>query len=67
MKNMAGDYFVIFAHVDQNSGLFEECSGGLLESLSGIAPFKKRVLGFRKPVLEITWHNLNIGSATFLP
>lgn len=42
------DYFVIFAHVDQKSGLFEECSGGLLESLSGIVPFKKRVLGLQK-------------------
>lgn len=39
------DYFVIFAHVDQGSGLFNECKGGLLESLSGIASFRKRVLG----------------------
>ena len=42
------DYFIVFAHVDQNSGLFSECSGGLLRSLSGIASFKKRVLGLQK-------------------
>ena len=42
------DYFIVFAHVDQNSGLFYECSGGLLKSLSGIASFKKRVLGLQK-------------------
>ena len=42
------DYFVIFAHVDQGSGLFSECKGGLLTSLAGLAPFKKRVLGLQK-------------------
>lgn len=42
------DYFVIFAHVDQGSGLFNECKGGLLESLAGLAPFRKRVLGLQK-------------------
>ena len=34
--------------VDQGSGLFNECGGGLLESLSGLAPFRKRVLGIQK-------------------
>lgn len=42
------DYFIIFAHVDQNSGLFSECKGGLLESLAGFASFRKRVLGLQK-------------------
>lgn len=42
------DYFVIFAHVDQNSGLFSECKGGLLESLAGLTPFRSRVLGLQK-------------------
>lgn len=42
------DYFIIFAHVDQNSGLFCECKGGLLESLAGLAPFRNRVLGLQK-------------------
>lgn len=42
------DYFIIFAHVDQNSGLFSECKGGLLKSLAGFASFRKRVLGLQK-------------------
>lgn len=42
------DYFVVFAHVDQGSGLFSECKGGILESLAGLAPFRKRVLGLQK-------------------
>lgn len=50
------DYFIIFAHVDQNSGLFCECKGGLLESLAGLAPFKNRVLGLQK---SRTRDNLN--------
>ena len=42
------DYFIVFAHVDPNSGLFNECRGGLLESLAGFAPFRHRVLGLQK-------------------
>lgn len=44
------DYFLIFAHVDQNSGLFAECSGGLLHSLANIPSFRKRVLALQKAV-----------------
>lgn len=42
------DYFMIFAHVDQNSGLFSECKGGLLESLANLVSFRNRVLGLQK-------------------
>ncbi len=42
------DYFIVFAHVDQDSGLFSECKGGLLESLAGFTQFKKHVLGLQK-------------------
>ena len=42
------DYFIIFAHVDQNSGLFSECKGGLLESLASCVSFRNRVLGLQK-------------------
>lgn len=42
------DYFIVFAHVDQSSGLFSECKGGLLSTLSALASFKKRVLGLQK-------------------
>lgn len=50
------DYFIIFAHVDQNSGLFSECKGGLLESMAVLAPFRNRVLGLQK---SRTHDNLN--------
>ena len=46
------DYFIVFAHVDQNCGLFSECSGGLLTSLAGIASFRKRVLGLQKATFQ---------------
>lgn len=42
------DYFIVFAHVDQSNGLFEECKGGMLESISETASFQKRVLGLQK-------------------
>lgn len=44
------DYFLTFAHVDQNSGLFVECSGGLLHSLANIPSFRKRVLALQKAI-----------------
>ena len=48
LEGYGRDYFVIFAHVDQGSGLFNECDWGLIESLVNLAQFKKRVLGFQK-------------------
>lgn len=42
------EYFIIFAHVEQNKGFFKECKGTLIESLSKNEAFKKRVLGFQK-------------------
>lgn len=48
LEEYGRDYFVVFVHVDQNSGLFTECDGGLLELLSGLVTFRKRVLGLQK-------------------
>ena len=48
LDKFSRDYFVIFAHVDQNSGLFKECDGGLIKSLSQTHNFRKRVLGLQK-------------------
>ena len=42
------DYFIIFAHVDSNSGLLKECGGGLIKSLAQNPGFKKRVLAMQK-------------------
>lgn len=42
------DYFIILAHVDNNSGLFTECDGGLIKSLFSNEKIKNRVLGLQK-------------------
>lgn len=42
------DYFIIMAHVEQKSGFFKECDGGLITSLSKKIEFKERILGFQK-------------------
>ncbi len=42
------DYFMIFAHVEQKSGFWNECDGGLIETLSHKQEFKQRVLAFQK-------------------
>jgi chromosome segregation protein len=42
------DYFIVFAHVEQDKGLWKELKGGRLKELSEHALFKKRVLGFQK-------------------
>lgn len=42
------DYFILMAHIEQKSGFFEECKGGLIESLSKNVDFKNKVLGFQK-------------------
>ncbi|TGL13465.1 TrlF family AAA-like ATPase [Leptospira levettii] len=42
------DYFIIFAHVEQNSGLWCELDGGRLKELGKDPLFRKRTLGFQK-------------------
>ena len=42
------EYFVILAHVEQKSGFFKECDGGLIKSLSCKPQFSDRVLAFQK-------------------
>ena len=43
------DYFIIFAHIEQKSGILSECAGGLLKSLVAQIPnFRDRVLGLQK-------------------
>ncbi len=56
LDNCSKDYFLIFAHVDQNSGLFKECDGGLIKSLAKKHRFNERVLGFQK---SRSYDNLN--------
>lgn len=42
------DYFVVFAHVEQNNGLLAECDGGMIQTLASTPYFRKRVLGMQK-------------------
>lgn len=48
LDEYAKDYFIVFAHVDQSNGLFDECGGGMLESLANDVRLRKRVLGLQK-------------------
>ncbi len=42
------DYFVVFAHVEQRSGLWTEFSGGRIKELSKLPIIQERCLGFQK-------------------
>jgi hypothetical protein len=42
------DFFLIFAHVEQSSGLWNELDGGRLEELGRNEFFRRRSLGFQK-------------------
>ena len=54
------DYFIVFAHVEQKSGILAECAGGLLESLvTQIPDFKERILGMQKMRTRDKIDNLN--------
>lgn len=51
LKKLEGyhrDFFVVFAHVEQNSGLWNELDGGRLEEIGNDKMFKRRSLGFQK-------------------
>lgn len=48
LNQLNKDYFVIFAHVEQNKGFWEECDGAIISSLSSMPEFRERVLGFQK-------------------
>ena len=52
------DYFIIFAHVDQKSGLLNECKGGLIKRLWDNPLMKKRVLGIQKSRNIDNYNNL---------
>lgn len=48
LDNYGKDYFIVFAHVDQGNGLFDECAGGMLNTLAGEIKLRHRVLGIQK-------------------
>lgn len=42
------DYFIVFAHVEQSSGLWNELEGGRIAELGKNEVFRQRTLGFQK-------------------
>lgn len=48
LEKFERDYFVIFAHVEQGSGLWAELDGGRIGDLGRNELFRQRVLGFQK-------------------
>ena len=48
LEKFERDYFVIFAHVEQGSGLWEELDGGRIGDLGRNELFRQRALGFQK-------------------
>lgn len=42
------DFFLVFAHVEQNSGLWQELDGGRITDLGANEMFRRRTLGFQK-------------------
>lgn len=51
------DYFIILAHVDNSSGLFNECDGGLIKSLFSNEKIKSKVLGIQKSTNRDNYKN----------
>ena len=60
------DYFIIFAHVDQKSGLFNECDGGMITTLFNKNIVRERTFGLQKSHNNdnynnfITWTNMKL-------
>lgn len=48
LKSFRKDFFIVLAHVDDKSGFFYECDGGLISALTNKADFNKYILGFQK-------------------
>lgn len=42
------DFFIIFAHIEQKSGFYNELNGGIISDISKKPSFKKHVYGFQK-------------------
>ena len=48
LNSYGKDYFIIFAHVDQNNGFFSECSDGVMSDIKEVADFSNRIIGLQK-------------------
>ena len=57
-KTYGRDYFIILAHVDNNSGFFKELKGGMIKALSDNPLFYKNVLALQKSKTNISREHL---------
>lgn len=48
LKKYDKDFFLVFAHVEDSSGLWRELDGGLIKALGQDSDFRERTLGFQK-------------------
>lgn len=48
LERYNSDFFIVFAHVEQPSGIIHECDGGLIKTLAAYPWFRRRVLGIQK-------------------
>lgn len=48
LNHLNRDYFIIFAHVEQQSGLWKECRGAIITTIAKLPEFRERVLAFQK-------------------
>ncbi len=48
LEGYSKDFFLVFAHVEQRSGLWKELAGGRLQELGMNDAFRRRTLGFQK-------------------
>lgn len=48
LERYNSDFFIVFAHVEQPSGIIHECNGGLIKTLAAYPWFRRRVLGIQK-------------------
>ena len=48
LEKYSRDYFIVFAHIEQNNGLLTECDGGMIQSLAKTPLFRRRVIGMQK-------------------
>jgi ABC-type lipoprotein export system ATPase subunit len=58
LEQLDKNYFIIMAHVEQNSGLLKEFDGGRIQDLGNNPLFKSSVIGFQKIRLDNSRINL---------
>ena len=48
LNSYGKDYFIVFAHVDQNNGFLYECTDGMLSDIEEVSGFSERVIALQK-------------------